>query len=176
VLDESPDFEPILRTLHDHGVEFIVVGGLAGTLQGVPVTTADVDVVHKRNSENVERLVSALRAINAYYWEHTRRRLEPEARTLLLPGHHLLATDFGRLDVLGQIGEQLGYDDLTARSEILEIGHGLTVRVLDLRTLREIKAKLGRPKDNMVLAVIDRTIEEIERLKGSAEPHKPEQA
>lgn len=34
----------LLRTLVDHQVEFIVVGGVAGALQGGPIVTLDVDV------------------------------------------------------------------------------------------------------------------------------------
>ena len=42
----------ILRTLTAHRVEFIVVGGVSAALQGAPVTTFDIDVVHSRAPEN----------------------------------------------------------------------------------------------------------------------------
>ena len=44
-----------LRALHDGGVEFILVDGLAAVLNGAPVDTFDVDVVHSRDSANVAR-------------------------------------------------------------------------------------------------------------------------
>jgi hypothetical protein len=39
--------------LCDAGVEFIVVGGAAAVLQGVPVTTQDLDIVHRRTPEKL---------------------------------------------------------------------------------------------------------------------------
>jgi hypothetical protein len=37
---------------------FILVGGLAAVIQGAPVTTMDVDVVHSQSPENIARLLS----------------------------------------------------------------------------------------------------------------------
>ena len=41
-----PGFDPeaILRTLVDHGVEFVLIGGVAATLHGSPLRTGDVDI------------------------------------------------------------------------------------------------------------------------------------
>lgn len=46
----------ILKRLVDERVEVIVVGMTAGVIQGVPTTTWDLDVVHRRSPENVQRL------------------------------------------------------------------------------------------------------------------------
>src|SRR5690348_5847210 len=92
-------FADLLRALDAHGVEYVLVGAFAAAVQGAPVTTFDIDIVHRRDPANVERLLDALRSIHAYYWEDTDRRLEPEACALLLPGHHLLRTDLGHIDV-----------------------------------------------------------------------------
>ena len=45
-------FAEILRLLAAADVEFVVVGMTAGILHGAPVTTVDVDVVHRRSPEN----------------------------------------------------------------------------------------------------------------------------
>jgi hypothetical protein len=42
--------------LTDAGIAFIVVGGAAAVLQGVPITTMDLDIVHRRTPENVLRI------------------------------------------------------------------------------------------------------------------------
>ena len=55
----------LLRLLATSEVEFVVVGMTAGILQGAPVTTADVDVVHRRTPENVARLLHVLAEIDA---------------------------------------------------------------------------------------------------------------
>ena len=56
----APDLLTLLGVLLEHQVELIVVGGVAAVLQGVPVTTVDLDVVHLRSVANVERLLQAL--------------------------------------------------------------------------------------------------------------------
>jgi len=42
----KPDFFAILEALAAHKVDFIVVGGVAAVLQGAPIATFDLDVVH----------------------------------------------------------------------------------------------------------------------------------
>jgi hypothetical protein len=44
----SPSLESLLATLATSDVEFIVVGMLAAVAQGAPVTTHDLDIVHRR--------------------------------------------------------------------------------------------------------------------------------
>ena len=38
------DFPPLLRTLSDEGVEFIIVGGAAATAHGAARLTLDLDI------------------------------------------------------------------------------------------------------------------------------------
>jgi len=109
-------FASILQTLNDHGVDFIVVGGVAAVLQGAPVSTFDVDVVHSTAPDNVTRLLAALERMDAYYRIQPERRLRPDATHLSSPGHQLLATRFGPLDLLGVVGKGRSYPDLLADS------------------------------------------------------------
>ena len=53
----EPQYHQILFRLADAGVDFIGVGMVAAILQGVPLTTMDLDIVHRRTPENVERLL-----------------------------------------------------------------------------------------------------------------------
>jgi len=59
------DIESLLRALLDGGVELIVVGGVAAVLHGAPTTTRDLDIVHRRTPENIERLLAVLGALDA---------------------------------------------------------------------------------------------------------------
>jgi hypothetical protein len=58
----SAKFASILRLLAENEVEAVVVGMLAGVLQGAPLTTGDIDIVHRRTAENVQRLLKDVRA------------------------------------------------------------------------------------------------------------------
>jgi predicted nucleotidyltransferase len=160
----NTNFLKVLRTLTEHGVEFIVVGGVSAVLQGAVVYTADVDVVHRRTPENIQRLLRALDVLDAYYRLQPSRRLKPNASHVASPGHQLLTTSAGHLDLLGTIGESLSYEDLVERSEEMPIGEGFRVRVLDLDLLITLKQEAGREKDLAVLPILRRTLEEKRRM------------
>lgn len=79
------------------------------------------------------------------------------------PGHQLLSTTHGDLDCLGAIDRERGYEDLLDQTTEMRVGEGLSVRVLTLRALIEIKERSGRPKDLAVLPVLRATLEESTR-------------
>jgi hypothetical protein len=149
-----------LKVLIAHQVEFIVVGGVSAVLQGAPINTLDLDVVHARTDDNIARLLAALRELNAYYRGRGQQRLFPRKEWLAAPGHGLLATDAGSLDLLGTIGENQGYEELLPSTVCVEAAENLQVRVLDLATVIQLKEKAGREKDLAVLPVLRRTLEE----------------
>src|SRR5580698_8421665 len=101
---ESNDFGAALNALHDGGVEFVLVGGIAAVLHGAPVNTYDVDVVPARSEDNIEKLLRVLDSIDAIYRIQPSRRLKPGVSHLSSAGHHNLTTRLGPLDVLGTIG------------------------------------------------------------------------
>ncbi len=63
--ESAPDFGIILDTLTRHEVDFIVVGGVCAVLLGAPVTTFDLDIVHSRKKDNLEKLNTAFESIDA---------------------------------------------------------------------------------------------------------------
>ena len=154
------DFETILKILASHKVDFVMVGGMAAVLQGAPITTFDLDIVHSRADENLDRLVAALRDLDAYYREKPDIRIAPDRARLAGPGHHLLLTRAGPLDLLGVVATGDGYSELVVHSQTLDLGDGLTTRVLDLKTIIAIKERLDRDTDRAVLPVLRRTMKE----------------
>src|SRR5260370_4562826 len=140
-----PDFVAILSELADHQVDFIVVGGVCAILHGTPINTADVDIVHSRDPANLDRLAAALQALNASYRHHP-KRISPTASMLASAGHNLLTTNAGPLDVLGTIADDQGYEELEPFSVTTVIDLTLSVQILSLDKLIEVKEKTRRPK------------------------------
>ena len=103
-----PNFLEILRVLTHYQVDFIVVGGVCAVLQGAPITTFDLDIVHSRKPENLDRLITALEALEAYYRVRHDLKLKPTLSHLSSPGHQLLMTRYGPLDVLGPSVKGMG--------------------------------------------------------------------
>jgi hypothetical protein len=153
-------FAETLQALAHNQVEFIVVGMAAGVLQGVPLTTLDIDIVHHRTPENVGRLLTVLAELKAIYRDDP-RNLSPSASHLLGPGHQLLTTTNGDLDCLGSIDGDKNYEDLLGFSRELRVGERAMIRVLELGMLLEIKRRAGRPKDLAVLPFLEATLDEI---------------
>lgn len=155
----TPDFTAILQTLMDQGVEFIVVGGVAAVLHGAPVTTFDLDLVHSRTPENITRLLSALKDLDACYRGRGDQKLRPTTEHLASSGHHLLMTRYGPLDILGTIGRDHDFEALRAQAEGLRVGTML-LRVLNLEAIITVKEEVGHEKDLIVLPTLRRTLEE----------------
>lgn len=141
-------------------VDFVIIGGAAAVLHGAPVTTRDLDIVHDRSPGNVERLLRVLLDMGAYNRaDLANRKLPPTASALSGRGHLNLQTQHGPLDVLCELDDSRGYAELLPHAvEVTE--EGLSLRVLDLPTLIEVKARAGRPKDRLVLPVLIATLEE----------------
>lgn len=152
--ENATDFSAILAVLARHEVEFIVVGGVCAVLLGAPVATFDVDIVHSRSEQNLARLGGALEELDAHYRDHLPRRAPPARAALATSGHHLLATRYGPWDVSGLIGEDDDYPTLVSKSERVRIDRDVSIRILDLDTLIEVKQKAGRPKDNYMLEIL----------------------
>lgn len=149
----TSSYRRILETLDRHGVEHIVVGGVAAVLQGAPITTFDIDTLIKVDAANAKKLLAALRELQARFREQT-QEIAPTLDDILAGGHLLLMTDSGPLDVLGFVGKGKRYEDLSASSRALLVGD-LNVRVLELATLIEEKKALGRAKDLAVIALLE---------------------
>src|SRR5262245_51790567 len=119
------DVERALRVLTGQGVDFIVVGGIAGTLLGSARLTTDLDLVYSRSEENLERLVEVLGAYHPYL-----RGAPPDLpfrwdrETVKRGLNFTLVTDLGDLDLLGEVTGGGGYDALLGFSVPVS-AHGL---------------------------------------------------
>lgn len=151
--ESAPDLSSLLLELLEADVEFVLVGGAACVIQGAPITTQDVDIVHARTEANVARLLSALERLDTLILDPAGRSLPPRREALLGPGQSLLVTRLGRLDVLGTLHDGRGFAELVSHTDAVEL-EGRELRVLDLPTLVEIKASTGRAKDRLTVPVL----------------------
>ncbi|HSK04843.1 MAG TPA: hypothetical protein VK932_26520 [Kofleriaceae bacterium] len=80
---KAADLPALVAKLCDASVEFIIVGDASAVLQGAPITTNDLDIVHRRTPENVARLLEVLLQLDATMrYDFAHRELRPTAEML----------------------------------------------------------------------------------------------
>ncbi len=152
-----PSLTSLLETLVEAGVELILVGGLAAVAQGAPIATFDVDVVHRRTPDNLERLNGFLDRVHARYRGRKSSPIPIDRAALAGPGHSLFSTDLGPLDVLGTVGLGLDYDALLSDTVEIELGGG-RLKILSLAAIVRQKRASQDPKDRLALPVLEETL------------------
>lgn len=156
------DLTTLLYRLAASNVQFILVGGLAAVIQGAAIATFDVDIVHQRSAENVDRLMVFLDAIHAFFRGRPDPPLPPSRSVLLGPGHSLFTTQLGPLDVLGAIEGGRGYEELLPDTLTIPI-EGYSLHVLSLETLIQLKRSSTHPKDKLRLPILEAVLRNLNR-------------
>lgn len=156
------DFDALIGALGEAGVEFIIVGGLAATIHGSSRLTQDIDAVYARSDENIEHLVTALRAHEPYLrGAPPNLPFEWSSATIRRGLNFTLTTTIGDIDLLGEITGGGGYDDLLPHSIVVDL-FGHECRCLDLPWLIKTKRAAGRPRDLEAIAELETLLEEPE--------------
>jgi hypothetical protein len=156
------DFERLLEGLVKGGVQFVVVGGIAGRAHGSVRLTEDLDIVYARDLDNLVRTATALAPFHPYP-----RGAPPglpfrwDAETLKRGLNFTLVTDLGWVDLLGEIAGGGDYSDLVGQSIVVSL-FGLECKCLELKPLIKAKRAAGRPKDFDALAELEALLEERE--------------
>lgn len=166
-MPDWPSFRPeeLLATLNDHGVAYVVIGGIAAVLHGSPLRTDDADICPAHTLENLERLAAALAELDA------RIALPEEPEGVDFPHDPEvigrveiwnLITRFGRFDLSFCPSGTGGYEDLRRRAEILDLGEGVEVPVASLLDVIRSKEAAGRAKDRRMLPTLRRLLEDLD--------------
>jgi predicted nucleotidyltransferase len=148
---QAPELPRLLEPLVRHGVEFVLIGGMAGIAQGSTYPSFDLDVVYARGRANVSRLVSALEEIGV------RLRGAPsdlpfvlDVQTIENGANFTFITPYGDFDVLADVAGIRSFDELAAAAQEIEV-HGVPVRVASLDHLIAMKRAANRPKDKLMV-------------------------
>ena len=165
-IDTRPTpFDPIalLGAIHDHGVDCVVIGGLAGVLHGSPATTNDADIVPDVAPDNLERLAALLRDLDA------RLRVADTPGGVPFDPHPSLLASMAMLNTTTRHGDldigfrPAGIDDYDAlRGNAITFNvDGVEVLVASLDDVIRSKETADRPKDRATLPLLRALRDEI---------------
>lgn len=154
----------VLEVLGRHGVDFVLIGGLALALLGSNRLTFDIDLVPAADTANLERLASAMRELEAkviVYVDADEIHLsEPiwSSQVMLDNPFLHLRTNAGDVDLLLRpTGLPEGYRQLLSGCVRIQL-RGRPINVAGLDDLAISKRAVGRAKD------LD-DLERIERMR-----------
>lgn len=144
--DGPLDAERILRTLDEHDVDYVLIGGLAVQTHGHVRTTNDADLIPAPAPANLERLASALNALDARVLNPGHEDTPISAQTLPQATIWQFTTREGGIDVMHEVSGGRPYEDLSRHALRIRLGD-IEVPVASLDDLIQMKLARGRPLD-----------------------------
>ena len=139
-MDFIKNFNSIIRALNDHEVEYILIGGYAVILHGLPRTTQDMDIIVKMTDANISKLQAALHSV---YDDSDINEINLEELNQYAVIRYGTPDNFN-VDVMAGIGEIAYYD--TIEFEIKEV-EDLKIKLATPEALFKLKKNSLRPQD-----------------------------
>jgi hypothetical protein len=126
------EFDPlrILAGLRAHGVNYVLVGGVAALAHGSPIDTDDVDVCLPTDDDNLQRLGLALQDLGT----------DPSSPRSVEDHRVSFRTESGPLDCLELTYE---FEGLWTRATDMDLGRGVIARVASIDDLFRLKRESG---------------------------------
>lgn len=133
------DFKEFLKSLNDHQVEYLIVGGYAVGYHGYPRATGDIDVFVATNEDNADKIVAALKEFGF--------DTSDLSTALFLKEHQIVRMGVPpvRIEIQTSISGVEFADAYSAR--ISDRIDGVQVEIISLEHLKQNKQAAGRYKD-----------------------------
>ncbi|MDQ1354009.1 MAG: hypothetical protein QG657_4318 [Acidobacteriota bacterium] len=147
------NFLEVLKALWQEKVEYVLIGGFAVIIHGMPRVTQDLDIFVKMVPENIDKLRKALRiAFNDNSIDGITLG-DLNDYSVIRYG----TPDGFYIDILGRIGEVATYDDLQYETITVE---GVQVRIASIETLFWLKKDTLRMEDKRDAFFLNSLIQE----------------
>lgn len=152
------DFLDVLKAFHEEKLEYILIGGFAVIIHGMPRVTQDLDIFVKMVPENIKKLRRALKKIfeDSSIDEITLSDLNEYS--VIRYG----SPNGFYIDILGRLGEAAVYEDLEYELITLK---GTEVRIATMETLYWLKKDTIRPEDRRDASFLGALMEQREQRK-----------
>lgn len=151
-LPETPlQADRLLQTLTRHGVDFVVIGGVAELVHGSAYPTYDLDIAYSRDRANLERMTAALKELDVTLrGAPADLPFQLDVQTLDNGANFTFDTPYGSFDILAHADGMPGYDVLRREARVDEI-EGIEVRIAAIDHLLSMKRAANRTKDKLMV-------------------------
>ncbi len=154
-------YETVFKTLQQQKIRYAVAGGVALVLHGVVRFTADLDLIVDLEKDNLSRFVKAMQDLG--YTPRTpvkaEELIDPEKRKtwkrekgMVVFSFAAPAASMGLVDVF--IEEIIPFADVQ-KELFLVTAKGISIPVLSMGHLKQLKKAAGRPQDLADIEALD---------------------
>ena len=150
-MNAEPLLSSVVAALAEARLEAILIGNAAAAIHGAPVTTVDFDFMFRATPVNLGKLKKFARRLEAvvlrpYYPASALYRVMNDDRGL-------------QADFMPAIHGVRSFNSLRSRAEKIRLG-GHDLWIASLTDIIASKRAAGRPRDKVVLDVLERTLRE----------------
>ncbi len=145
------DLKLLLRSLNEHGADYLLIGGYALAAHGYQRATTDIDIVVRGSAEAGQRVKAALMVLP----DQAAKDLQPE---WFVEGENIRVADAFVVDLMLNANGQT-YETLRQYAESVDLD-GIEVKTINLQGLLITKQTM-RDKDVMDRIVIERALENL---------------
>jgi len=150
-MDAAPLLRSIVAALAEVRLEAILIGNAAAAMLGAPVTTVDFDFMFRATPANLGKLKRFATRMDAVI-------LRPYYPISAL--YRVMNDDRGlQVDFMPTIHGVKSFNSLRSRAEKIELA-GHTVWLASLEDIIASKRAAGRPRDEAVLDILEKTLRE----------------
>ncbi len=165
--DRPLDLAELIAVLARHGVDYVVIGGVATQVHGHRRTTMDLDLTPDPSPENLRRLGAALVELEAQPRDSQGAGTEKAEVPVSDPERLAIAaivppllTRHGQIHILKEPKGARGFDQMREGALVVELD-GNDVAIVSLDDLIRMKRAAGRPADLDDIAALT----EVERQR-----------
>jgi len=162
-------FTEIFRELAKKDVKYVIVGGIAVNLLGVPRFTADLDIVVALDEKNVLKFAKCMSRLGfkPKVSVTTEMFADPKNRELWVKEKNMIVFSFWRperpyevIDVF--VKEPMPFDDLWSKREKVAI-ENIKIPVISLGHLVQLKKQAGRLQDLSDIEALKKLSKELKK-------------
>ena len=147
-MSEISDFYRILEAFQKENVDFIIIGGIAVILHGMPRASEDLDIIIKMETGNISRIRAALRKL---FNDDDIKEITFEELHDYSVLRYVSPND-DMIDIISNLGEAFNYENV--KYKIMEI-EGNRFKVASIKSLIDMKSGTLREKDNLDLLYLN---------------------